>query len=255
MGTINDINPYYIEVEQLSFFGSLMSYEEEDKGLSSALSDTVFEIQSSIIAENILLNGNVDFFKCDSFKVEKDNSLQIKDNFIWPNKGEIIAGGYLIHERDRYITYSDIDIYFKSKTNALEFLELNSIEFSTDLSKNEHSFKTSFKTPRNSKAELNIIYGVDFNDKEDLIKKFDFRCCAIAYCPNNDEITYAIGALTDISYKRLIFNPYCSNTTLSRLLKYKDKGFDIDKSQINLFVDFIKSEKYNSSLEFAKTSL
>lgn len=175
----------------------------------------------------------------------------LQTSFKWINRGEVIAGSY-VSSRIAAALYlvevesNDIDIYFHSKQNALDFIHLNGIHINAEsLQDDDICIKYSaFQGP-----VVNIIWGIEFKDKKHLISRFDIRACAAVYDPNDGSIYAVKGACDDIREKKIVFNPVPRATSIRRLVKYIEKGFSISRYQRLFFAQLIKSDIYSCDLE------
>jgi len=165
----------------------------------------------------------------------------------WLNSGELIAGSFaggVVLDAD--LKPADIDIYFKSLGDATQFREINFRLlpiFSMELG--VCSVVVCYG------QKFNLIHGVQYDSPEDLISHFDIRACSIAIDPNAQKIYSVKGAIHDCFFKRIVFNPIPHNTTVARLVKYTQKGFDIDAHQRLFFAELIKSDMYNPEIELS----
>jgi hypothetical protein len=205
-----------------------------------------YEWQVEARANYILIEDDTPVVATDKYELVKDI---IDSNLVWLDKGELIAGSFLcnIVEHASPIQVSDVDIYFKCKDDAKLFLNKNTFLFTLD----NFSKATVSVTAELGDIKLNLIFGINFDSPEDLITRFDIRACSIAYDPSKKTIYWVRGALSDCDKRRIIYNPIPHNTTISRLVKYIEKGFHIDPYQRLFLAELISSDMYNSDLEIS----
>lgn len=176
-------------------------------------------------------------------------SIQLKTAFKFP-KDCLISGSFVMHHITKQLCgidhkYDDIDIYFKTKEDAQEFLTLNG-------EPNHYAF--DFKNPMCAYGflgpnKLNLIYGVKYKDVGNLISRFDIRACSMAIDPNTNMLYAVEGALDDATRKILTFNPVPRGVSVRRFTKYIQKGFTPDKHQNVFFVELLRSDIYSQELE------
>lgn len=202
-----------------------------------------YEWQMSVRANYLLLGDKSVNVPVDIIKMPKP---VVKTNIKWLNRGELIAGSFMCTavQGSSIGKPADIDIYFKSKNDAAEFIKLNNLGI---VDQNDVYF-SAFKVGA-LMAELNLIFGVHYEDPVDLVSHFDIRACSIALDPSTNIVYAVAGAATDCAIKRVVYNPVPHNTTIARLVKYVKKGFDIDPYQRLFLAELIKSDQYNSDLE------
>jgi hypothetical protein len=191
-------------------------------------------------ASSILIGDDDDVMKV---RVYKHSTSVLQTDFNWIQSGELIAGSFMsgiVHNTS--ITHGDVDIYFKSKTDADLFCTANP--------KLKQMYKGDVAAQlADNNTVINLIFGVSFDSPEELISRFDIRACSIALDPNTNT-TYALkGAAGDCAMKRIVFNPNPHNTTVARLVKYVEKGFVIDAYQRLFFAELLKGTQYRPDLE------
>lgn len=171
-------------------------------------------------------------------------------NLRWLDKGEPVSGSFITNTTSKIlnlkeeIEYNDIDIYFRSKEDVIEFTKLNNIDLPEDQRQNQMCFYVTGNNHR-----YNLIYGVNFLTVEDLISKFDVRACSVAFCPNKNEFYALDGTVEDTYAKKIVFNPLPRTTTISRLIKYVNKGFYISAHQRAFMAQPIRTNNYLIDLE------
>jgi hypothetical protein len=181
------------------------------------------------------------------------NEHSIISKFKWPNKGELISGSSvaantintLYNDNTQLVQNNakDIDIFFKSKNDAMEFLRINNL-FVSQLSNPMCAYVYA-----DMNMPINIIYGVEFKDEVDLISGFDIRACSIAVDPNTLKLTAVVGAITDALNKVITFNPTPRNCSIKRLVKYSQRGWSISGYQSKFFAELLNSKIYNPEIE------
>ena len=179
--------------------------------------------------------------------VDKYN-LIVNSSLLWPNRGELISGSFMSRTllRAAYgntnLVAEDVDIYFKCKDDAVEFLRLNNM-FSFDLESDVCGYGSA------NGIKYNLIWGIEYTSPENLVGRFDIRACAIAFCPNTQTVWAVRGAIDDANAQKIVFNPVPRGVSVRRLVKYVEKGFQIDPHQRLFFAELIRSDLYSSTLE------
>jgi hypothetical protein len=200
-----------------------------------------YEWQMAVRANYLLLGDtNVKL----PIEVHKNPMPIIDTPLRWINRGELVAGSFMCnYTANAEIPNKDIDIYFKCKADVETFMGANRV---WSMTHNDIANIVLY-----GGVMYNLIHGVHYDDPEDLISHFDIRACSIALDPCTNTVYNVEGALSDCARKRIIFNPVPHNTTIARLVKYAQKGFDIDPYQRLFFAELIRSEKYNYDLEIS----
>jgi hypothetical protein len=83
-------------------------------------------------------------------------------------------------------------------------------------------------------------YESQVDDIRDLIAGFDIRACAVAWDAFEDKVIAVDGAVEDCRDLRIVFQTGARSVTVRRLVKYLQKGFDIDHHQKAIFVELVK---------------
>jgi hypothetical protein len=171
----------------------------------------------------------------------------VTSDLIWLHRNELIAGSFMSNIQSvAPMENKDIDIYFKCEKDAEDFRLLNKIH------KPHIMYKSSIAMQLvRGGTVLNLIYGVAYDNANDLISHFDIRACSIAYDPQHNLVHAVRGAIYDAANKRIVFNPVPHNTTVARIMKYAQRGFDMDAYQRLFFTELIKSDMYNTDLELS----
>lgn len=176
-------------------------------------------------------------------KREIYNKLTCIDINILKKYNCMLAGGALVSIlTNRKV--NDYDIYFKTNEDCRKACE----EF-------KKIYETSFLSPRAISFEdsyLQLIRHTDYiiEDPNVLIKGFDFRCCAIIYDFETEQLHMLKETYGDILSRTLTINN--SNikypiVTLNRVRKYTDKGFTINGTELiklALIINSIKMKNY-----------
>jgi len=178
------------------------------------------------------------------------NVALVNYNFTFP-KGALISGSFIMSAVVKQITaaeigYDDIDIYVKSKDDALMFVELNGFG---GLPTAEISNPMCLYVFAPTGEKINVIYGIEYDSPGDLISRFDIRACSMALDPNDNKLYTVRGAIEDALSRSIFFNPVPRAVTLRRLVKYINKGFTICAQQSVFFSELIKSGIYSAELE------
>lgn len=171
-------------------------------------------------------------------------------NFVFP-KDALISGSFVMHwvaknVGSQDIQFDDIDIYFKKKEDAQEFLKVNKVD-------NEWHF--DFQNPmcaygQIGSAKYNLIYGVEYESAANLISRFDIRACSMAIDPNKKTLYVVRGSIEDATRQQISFNPVPRGVSVRRLAKYLKKGFNLlDSHQSVFFRELLCSDIYSPELE------
>jgi hypothetical protein len=203
--------------------------------------------QLEYLASSLLIDDNsypciVDVcdINCDPILGYFPDSALISGSFLMSTVTANLTQDSVIHEFD------DIDIYFKSKNDAVNFIKANGlIESNFDFESSETCVYGV-----HDGHKYNLIYGIEYENASDLISRFDIRACSIALDVNNKKLYYVRGSLQDATKKHIYFNPVPRSITVRRLIKYIAKGFSVEDSNQNLFfVELLKSHIYDPKLE------
>lgn len=203
----------------------------------------IFDDQMAIRSNFLILNdNNID----PTTKVDEKQISHpvLRSELKWINRGELLAGSFvagpLIGNND--FEANDIDIYFKSHKDAIDFAAINKV----------YTFDTNSKVALRARIRdhgFNLIYGITYDNAADLIYRFDIRACSMAFDPNLNKLYWVHGAVEDAMRKRIVYNPCPHNTSLARLIKYTKKGFFIDPHQRLFLIELIKSNAIDPNLE------
>jgi hypothetical protein len=191
------------------------------------------EIQDMILLDqvqqpNFIESGN--FMKsCPEF-----SKLKWLTSGLSSMSGEVVAGSFMSGRFNEGIKPNDMDIYFHSKEHAALWCKINGIRVP------EYMFDLCGRVHHHQFVEYNLIIGVPYSGAKDLIAGFDIRACAIAWDPLEDRAIAVEGAVEDCQCKRMVFQTGARSVTVRRLVKYIEKGFDIDHHQKAIFVELLK---------------
>lgn len=208
-----------------------------------------YDWQMSIRSNYLLLGDDKNF----QIPIDVISSLHkvIHSNIIWIHRGELIAGSFLCNiASGADVRHGDIDIYFKCKADADHFVQVNRVHVWPNQFPGTYTNKVAVKAVHDN-YQLNLIFGIQYSDPKDLISRFDIRACSIAYDPQFNLVYAVRGALADAVNKRIVFNPIPHNTTVARVVKYAQKGFDMEAYQRLFFAELIRSNMYNPDLELS----
>jgi len=148
--------------------------------------------------------------------------------------GEVVAGSFMSSLFNEKIKFGDMDIYFHSVEHANLWCKINGIHIP------EYKWDLCGRVSRPGRVEYNLIIGVPFNNSRDLIAGFDIRACAVAWDAFEDKVIAVEGAVEDCRDLRIVFQTNARSVTVRRLVKYLQKGFDIDHHQKAIFVELVK---------------
>jgi len=204
--------------------------------------EVVFKNVMGQIASGILLQ---DDSWCDvhEFEVVSYNSSSV----FFPKKGEIIAGS-AVSSTWSNLSPSDMDVYFNTYDQIVEFVRANEGRNLLDteiqaLNKSKNVHISFGRTVINA-----ILY--DFKSEIDIISKFDIRASSMAFNPQTSKLFTINSAIEDAMARRIVFNPFPNRTSLCRLLKYIQKGYEIDRYQMAVFTELIKNPTiHNATVE------
>lgn len=219
---------FYIPLQGASLKKDKELYDEQVNHLGSAL--LINDYDPNINVDQSTINKTIPFaFPKDAL---------ISGSFVMHHVGKCIGGVNL--------SYDDVDIYFKTKVDAQQFLTMNNISgfvygFHFD------SAMCSYGKIRGIK--FNLIYGVEYDSPAHLISRFDIRACSMAIDPNALTLHAVRGAIEDATERRITFNPIPRGVSVRRLTKYIKKGFTIDGYQSLFFVELVRSHLYSAELE------
>lgn len=174
-------------------------------------------------------------------------SIQTQFNLSFP-QGALLSGSYVMHVVAQQlhggkVDFDDIDIYFKNKTDAQEFIKNNKF-YGINIDDNPMCYYG-----HQDGQKFNLIFGVEYDSPDNLITRFDIRACSLAIDPNTLTLYAVRGAAEDISVKKLTFNPVPRGCSLRRYAKYIAKGYTAESYQNMFFVELLKTDIYKPELE------
>ena len=167
--------------------------------------------------------------------------------------GGYLAGGAVMRATSplNFNTPSDVDIFFLNGGNPEHCGDaLN--KYASAKSESNHGlyFRLQYNYVRDTPSIINLITADKYiyPSIADNISRFDFRCCSIAI--DHDSLYFVEDALGDICHKLLITNNEGHGLCISRLLRYKEKGFRVPIQTIHDTAAFIQGDKYDLSKEW-----
>lgn len=168
------------------------------------------------------------------------------NRFKWINKGELVAGSFIMRLMNSTIHAQDIDIYFHSHADATEFADKNGCLMPPQDPQHPMCVKIYMYG-----ALVNLIWGVQYDNARDLLAGFDIRACAMAFDPTDNKFILVDKAQDDALVRKIVYQTRARAITVRRLLKYIDKSFTINKYQRVIFAELIKSGKHKNDLELS----
>ena len=138
----------------------------------------------------------------------------------------------------------DIDIYFKSKKELIDFMSKGEYFL---LSATDKAF--TFKI---GDLEYQAIFFDYFNSAEDIFERFDFTVCMGAYDFEKQDFVLHEDFLKHNASKIIKFNPNTDYPIISalRIDKYKQKGYKISKSEFIKIMVTINNLKIKTFKDF-----
>lgn len=138
----------------------------------------------------------------------------------------------------------DIDIYFKSKKELIDFMSKGEYFL---LSATDKAF--TFKI---GDLEYQAIFFDYFNSAEDIFERFDFTVCMGAYDFEKQDFVLHEDFLKHNASKIIKFNPRTDYPIISalRIDKYKQKGYEISKSEFIKIMVAINNLKIKTFKDF-----
>lgn len=207
--------------------------------------EELFKVQCEKLSAALLVK---DYFpEMDVVEWDVDAKAKVR----WINKGELLAGSFIANDIVKSIFQSgfpvgDLDIYFKTRADAVEFCAINNMHEANFTAIDEERMCIRFTR---SSLKFNLIWGVEYLSPKDLVSKFDIRASSMAYDPTASKLWTVNGAIHDASMKEIVFNPVPRATSIQRLVKYVEKGFTIGKYQRLFFSELIRSDIYSRDVE------
>ena len=206
--------------------------------------EELYKKQLDALAERELLGAHypLEFTSISNVDVGIDAELTGK---------EIIAGSSVAWFFNDNLKANDIDVYFKSMEEAKNFASKNKVGLQVrwNLAKQDpNALRTcAWVTIKNIK--YNLIWGIKYKDMEELLSGFDIRACAVGYDIKNKKVHAVRGAIADIVNRRIVWQTSMRGTSLSRLIKYQNKGYSIDKYQLAILGEILRSDRYSPDKE------
>lgn len=206
--------------------------------------EDLYKLQTSHLSNALLIDDYDPMLDVDTY------SITFQDKLKWPNKGELISGSFIARAMTEAVYGAcnfhaeDVDIYFHTKEDAKEFVELNGMwgfDFDNPV--------CAYGNGNGDGIAYNLIWGIEYRDPANLVSRFDIRACAIAVDPNTMLVHAVRGAVDDASCNKIVFNPVPRGVSIRRLVKYVEKGFQIDPHQRLFFSELVRSNLYSTELE------
>ncbi len=214
--------------------------------------EAMYKEQTSALASALLIGDITQSMDIDTYPLNATYNLKFP-------QGALICGSFaarIISDAmfSPPLVVGDIDIYFKSRSDAEDFIKLNDTLVSVDV----EGFKTNnmcvYGLFSPGKEKINLIYGVEYTDVNDLLSRFDIRACSCALDPNKNTIHTVRGAVRDIRRREMVFNPVPRAVSLRRYAKYVAKGFTASPHQNLFFAELLRSPIYSQELELMTNS-
>lgn len=187
------------------------------------LEDKISELVKKAVSEENKENQKNYIFE------KKKLFSQLGDNLVGKLKQykAFVAGGSicsLFCNRD----INDVDIYFRNKNDAADFV-YDMIEYQT-WSISHTKKATLFKY---NELQCHVIHFDYFDNVNDIFDKFDFTICMGAYDFDKDQFVFHPEFLKHNSQRLLKFNENTAYPIISamRVQKYEDKGYKISKPE------------------------
>lgn len=205
--------------------------------------EELFKVQMDHLANALLVDDYNPLVNIKSCVVTTDFDIKFP-------AGALLSGSFIAHMASYHLSsapikYDDIDVYFKKKEDAIDFIQMNQGRVSSfDLQNPMCSYGYL-----DDETKINLIYGVPYADPGDLISRFDIRACSMAFDPNTKTLYCVEGALEDATQKHICFNAVPRGCSIRRLTKYIQKGFQIDGHQALFFAELVKTPIYSPQLE------
>jgi hypothetical protein len=172
----------------------------------------------------------------------------------------MVAGGSLL-DLAKGRTPKDLDMFIDNTEKiGAAISELHRIKTEMRTRNSWHMFHI-YTTPNST--SLSYVHGhvpviIQFiNEKHtgenhlDTLNRFDLKICRVGYSYKEDKFIYGDGWQESFDSNTIGIDPYASNTTFStftRVMKYKEKGFDIDP--LNLVEYYMSLTKIKTLEEF-----
>lgn len=216
--------------------------------------EAMYKEQTSALASALLVGDVAPPMDIDTYPLNATYNLKFP-------QGALICGSFatrivsdVVSSTLAPLIVDDIDIYFKSRSDAEDFIKLNDGLLNIDV----EGFKTNnmcvYGLFSPGKEKINLIYGVEYTDVHDLLSRFDIRACSCALDPNKNTIHTVRGAVRDIRRREMVFNPVPRAVSLRRYSKYVAKGFTASPYQNLFFAELLRSPIYSQELELLTKS-
>ena len=159
------------------------------------------------------------------------------------NSNAIIAGGAirsLICDEE----IKDIDTYFRSQDDLINFMDEESIKSKTHI---KSVTKRSITFSKNN-LTCQLIFFSYYSSPEEIFKDYDFTVCMGAYDFKIDDFVFHEDFFVDNATKKISINKGTKYPLISmfRLLKYKQKGYDFPQKQLLELAKAINKFDYNN---------
>jgi hypothetical protein len=181
--------------------------------------------------EKLYKNHNVDKNIIDyAIRIMKDLNSRIQANYnIIGGKVVDMLNGVSFEDSvgdfDIWVTGSGINELFTQQDALYDYIKNNYV---LDEEKSRHDCITFYdKKEKNITINLQIIFGKNFVNVNDIFSKFDFLHCCVGIDSKN--LFWRQGALKSIKQKNIIVNGlYPSRVLHERLIKYINRGYKIN---------------------------
>lgn len=159
------------------------------------------------------------------------------------NSNAIIAGGAirsLICDEE----IKDIDTYFRSQNDLINFMNEERIKSSTHIK----SVTKRSITFSKDKLICQLIFFSYYSSPEEIFKDYDFTVCMGAYDFKIDDFVFHEDFFVDNATKKISINKGTKYPLISmfRLFKYKQKGYDFPQKQLLELAKAINKFDYNN---------
>lgn len=127
--------------------------------------------------------------------------------------------------------YSEIHTYLSGQNYNLGITKEKVINVDC----REYTVNSTCSTFVKNDHSIQLIFSTDDDDIDDIFRKFDFRCCCVAY--DGKSIYVMKHALRDIYNRKIVVkSKKPTKAANTRLVKYINKGFTIEKGDLVMLV-------------------
>lgn len=154
--------------------------------------------------------------------------------------GDLFIAGGAVKDFLSNKPIKDLDVFFRTEQQASTFIEkFKTVPGVQIISESDNSCSVSWAFANSPAQPIKIVLDLikaRFGTPEQVISTFDFTICSAAVTPHS--MVFHKNYFQDLFTKSLVFNSLPDLSGLRRVLKYVNKGFHIDESELVRFFEY-----------------